>query len=236
MVYTKKYTKFRKPRKAKKVYKAKPAYRKRRARTSQYSSNIGLPLRKRVKLMYCEQFIVTPGLAGIPSYNRFLVNSMYDPNSTGLGHQPMGFDQWALHYSEYLVRGVKLTTTYTNVTAGNGPIRIGHTYQDNTTFDSDLTDRLERQRWKNNKLLMGAVDSKAVITSYYSAKKFFGVKDLLDEHQMTALTTTNPTLPAYCFTWAQEATGTGSFIEDLICEVKIEFIAEFLKPREIGPS
>lgn len=234
MPYVKKRRYVRKPKKA---FKKKRVYKKRRGkRINPYSSNIGLPLRKTVKLIYCEQFVVSPVTAGLAATQRMLINSMFDPNSTGTGHQPLGFDQWALHYSEYLVKGAKITTTFTNVTPGNSPIRIGHTYQPGTSLDHDLTDRLERQRWQHNKILLGAIDSKASITSYFSTKKFFAVKDLRDEHQMTALITGSPTLPAYCIIWAQEASGTGAFVEDLLCEVKIEFIAEFIKPIAIGPS
>jgi len=236
MAYVKR---FRKPRKfvakKKKVYK-KRVYKKRGNLVNPYSSNIGLPNRKHVKLVYCEQFIVSPGAAATASVQRMLINSLYDPNSTGTGHQPMGFDQWALHYNEYVVKGAKVTTTFTNVNPGNSPIRVGHTYQTATSIDHTITSRLERQQWKNQKLLLGTSDSQATVTSYFSTKKFFAVKDLRDEHQMTSLVTGSPTLPAYCFFWAQEASGTGAFAEDLICETKIEFICEFIKPKQIDPS
>jgi len=239
MAYVKR---FRKPRKyVKKIVKKAPKRRvyKKRAynRVSAYSNNIGLPLRKTCKLTYCEQYVVSPVTAGLPASQRMLINSLYDPNSTGTGHQPLGFDQWAVHYNQYIVKGAKVTTTFTNLAAGNSPVRIGHTYlSDSTSLDADLTDRLERQRWTSTKLLLGAIDSRQTIVSYFSTKKFFSVKDLTDEHQMRAEVSGNPTLPAYLFIWAQEASGTGAFVEDLICETKIEFICEFLDPKEVGPS
>lgn len=34
---------------------------------------------------------------------RWLINSLYDPNYTGTGHQPLGFDQYATFYARYRV-------------------------------------------------------------------------------------------------------------------------------------
>lgn len=37
----------------------------------------------------------------------FRLNSVFDPNVTGVGHQPRGHDQWATLYRRYLVHGCK---------------------------------------------------------------------------------------------------------------------------------
>lgn len=36
----------------------------------------------------------------------FTLNSIFDPNFTGVGHQPIGHDQWAAFYNRYRVTGV----------------------------------------------------------------------------------------------------------------------------------
>jgi hypothetical protein len=55
------------------------------------------------KLKYVETITLTTGGAGIPANQIFLLNSIFDPNSTGVGHQPYGHDQLALLYDRYRV-------------------------------------------------------------------------------------------------------------------------------------
>jgi len=77
------------------------------------TSNV-LPRCLRRTLRYAETISFTTGTAGVVgATNVFLLNSIYDPNSTGVGHQPYGHDQLATWYSKYLVLGarVKLVCT-----------------------------------------------------------------------------------------------------------------------------
>jgi hypothetical protein len=55
-----------------------------------------------VTLKYCE--VVTFSItAGSTSHQAFRANSIYDPNLTGTGHQPLGRDQLAEMYDHYEV-------------------------------------------------------------------------------------------------------------------------------------
>lgn len=63
---------------------------------------VTFPDRLRASLRYYD----TVNLAGgVPSPNAqvFLMNSLYDPDSTGTGHQPEGYDQLTAIYLKYLV-------------------------------------------------------------------------------------------------------------------------------------
>lgn len=66
------------------------------------------PDRLRAKLKYCQtnQYVLyTAGAVTPAAYN---LNSVYDPDSTGVGHQPRGLDQvYAMGYTRYLVTAVK---------------------------------------------------------------------------------------------------------------------------------
>ncbi len=41
-------------------------------------------------------------------------SSCFDPNLTGVGHQPLGFDQWASFYTKYRVHGIGYKITFIN--------------------------------------------------------------------------------------------------------------------------
>ncbi len=59
----------------------------------------------RCALRYAQTKTYTTGSAGVSgTENAFSLNSLYDPDVTGVGHQPYGFDQVASLYSKYLVR------------------------------------------------------------------------------------------------------------------------------------
>lgn len=55
-----------------------------------------------VKLCYTEAFSFNPS-AGITSAQVMRANSCFDPNQTGAGTQPPGFDQWGNFYNKYVV-------------------------------------------------------------------------------------------------------------------------------------
>jgi len=61
----------------------------------------GLPTRKKINLRYCDEILVTG--AGTVGVHTFRLNSMFDPDYTATGHQPMGRDQWAAFYGRYVV-------------------------------------------------------------------------------------------------------------------------------------
>lgn len=66
------------------------------------------------KLKYAEVRVVTgPTLGGLVQYN-FRLNSLFDPNLTGGGHQPYGFDQLTDIYNRYRVYKVSYAISALN--------------------------------------------------------------------------------------------------------------------------
>lgn len=104
------------PDKRKYAPKRKLIRRKRMVRRPRVIVNRALhpiPQRFITKMKYAES-IVTDG-AGHYSFN---LNSIFDPNRTGSGHQPYGFDTLATLYNRYRVIscGWRIQPSYTNVT------------------------------------------------------------------------------------------------------------------------
>lgn len=44
----------------------------------------------------------------------FSANGIYDPNITGIGHQPLGHDQWLTFYNHYCVIGSRINVQWVN--------------------------------------------------------------------------------------------------------------------------
>jgi len=69
---------------------------------------------KRVKLPYYEYQISRSGTAGAISNYFISANGIFDPNVTGTGHQPMGFDTMMTYYEQYTVMASKITVCFCN--------------------------------------------------------------------------------------------------------------------------
>jgi hypothetical protein len=78
--------------------------------------NRSLPLfgeRTRRSIPYFEVVSITGVAAQLYSYV-YAANGCFDPNVTGTGHQPMGFDQMMTFYNHYTVISSKIKVTFSN--------------------------------------------------------------------------------------------------------------------------
>lgn len=73
------------------------------------------PVSKLIKnqLYYDDNFTLT-GISGVMATHVFSANGLYDPDFTGTGHQPIGFDQLIQSYNHYSVIRSKITVGFVN--------------------------------------------------------------------------------------------------------------------------
>ena len=112
------------------------ARKKKRSRSthkSRYKITTLIPKTKMVQLKYCGSFTLADAISN--SGHLISAIGMYDPDYTGVGHQPLGFDQWMHFYHHYEVLSSK--ATFWIESAGTGT-------SDGTyavlRLDSDITD------------------------------------------------------------------------------------------------
>lgn len=65
-------------------------------------------------LKYSDLITVPSQISTIRSLYSFRANSAFDPDYTGIGHQPLGFDQMMALYARYEVISTKCTATFFN--------------------------------------------------------------------------------------------------------------------------
>lgn len=87
-----------------------------------------------VRLPYNEENYITvdstSASAGVCVTHRFRLNSLYDPDITGIGHKPLQYDQLTpVPYNRYMVHAVKCYMTFTNPT--NDGMYVGYRIRDN---------------------------------------------------------------------------------------------------------
>lgn len=84
-------------------------------------ANIGraiIPDQMGTILKYTDRITLTC-TAGVAEIYEFKINSIYDPDLTGTGHQPVGRDEWMAFYSRYRVLSAKCKASFYSTEAVN---------------------------------------------------------------------------------------------------------------------
>lgn len=112
-----KVMKFKSGRKAIVYRKGEKRKSVRRGGQRSYTSVIpqtGRPQRMIAKLVYFTSGQLA-NAAGLYQTQQMNLNSLYDPDRSGIGHQPLGRDQWATWYNRYRVFKTDYIITFTNL-------------------------------------------------------------------------------------------------------------------------
>lgn len=209
---------------------------KRRMRMTRRMPNV-VPDSKIVKLRYVETVSRNPGTGATATY-LFRANSLFDPNFTSTGHQPLGFDQWSIFYDHYTVIGSKITAQFlsTTSTPTTGAAVCGIRLADSVSTVADVTTAME-QGTSNYRIMTNAnASGKVTLTKGFSAKKFFGLKDVKDNRGILgASMTTNPPEDAY-FQVFVGPTELSQDLGDINIIVTIEYIAKLTERKTLVQS
>ena len=176
--------------------KRRSTWRKKRSRAVQPRAPIADS--QVVKLKYGELLTLTSS-AGLAATHVFSANNCFDPNTTGVGHQPMGFDEWMQFYNHFTVLGSKIKVTYMPANSGAGGAALcSIKLQDDATAVVTINDSILEQTGVVWKALGGdTAQGSQTLKKYFSAKKFFDVADVKDNSQFNGTHTSSPTEQAF---------------------------------------
>lgn len=208
----------------------------------------GIPPQMVVRFKYSQTIALNPSsLLPITTWV-FRANSLYDPDSTGTGHQPYLFDFWSQVYKRYTVLGSKMTmmpeqTTSTNNTPGTFGILKSKDPSIPAGWTTDQFFETVNSTGKNN-LLAGNIaysqegGNRARLTMPFSTRRFFGITDPNDGNSYEGLTGdlidgSNPSIQAYFipFYLSNGPSGVGNDPEVMPFRVVIEYIASLTDMR-----
>lgn len=230
-------------RKRKRTFKRTPYRRrrtyKRRRRTYKRKSVIprgvsGVPPNCPIRMRYCKEGYLG-STSGILNSVFFAMNDIWDPEVAAGGHQPMGFDQMAALYNRYLVLGSKITITfYDNAASHSSPAVVGACMTDGTVAPYIVnTSYIEAKRgqWRT---ITGGARIPIKVTCKYSPKKYWGIKDVKDQHEkIGGAVVGSPDSRAYCMVWVQ-CTDGGT--QTLSATYVIDYLVQFTEPKDIAAS
>lgn len=203
-----------------------------------------------VKLRYVEQLHI-PGGSGTHNH-RFRCNSLYDPNYSSTGHQPMGFDELAARYNHYMVLGARIKITSvaagTASTDGDAPSWVMvSTTANPTQVYANFTSVLESKPFGQQKKMYVSnyapwnqspdKNDQKVLSAYYDPKKMFGLTKatLRANEDLKALVNTNPQEDAI---WQIQAfpVATNGTRDGIHLLIEIDYTAVFTEPKQIPSS
>jgi hypothetical protein len=191
--------------------------------------------RQRVTTRYCEYVSLNPSLGVISDYV-FSANGIYDPNVSGTGHQPLGFDQWMGLYDHYHVVSstIKATFVPADTTAANAAGVCGITIRDSSASltGADVTLLLENVVLGNQdyKQLPLVYDRGTICKAHYDASLFHGVSDLLASSILRGDSINNPSEQAFYHVWIGPLSG-GLDLSATTILVEIEYTIVFSEPK-----
>jgi hypothetical protein len=196
---------------------------------------------QQAQLRYVEYVSLDPSVGTALDYI-FLANSCYDPNYSGTGHQPMGFDQWMTFYDHFHVISstIKATFTSNTATATNQSAVCGVQLRDNSTTvsASDITIILEQGTLANSHYkVLPIVNARpsATIRARYTPNSFFGVHSLADSSILRGTSSADCSDLAYYHVWYGPMSG-GLDLPAAIVLIEITYTVLFTEPRCLPQS
>lgn len=102
----------------------------------------GFPQSIITTMRYCDRRTYAQSVADTPGSYIYRANSIFDPDYTGAGHQPMWRDNYAAIYNTYVVLGSKITVKYEAQTTDQSWI-VGILGDDDSTISSVTTTLME---------------------------------------------------------------------------------------------
>lgn len=181
----------------------KRPYRKKRSDNGFYRSygkgavvSLPYPNKMRFNTRYVESSVVLNPGAGVADTHIFQLNGLYDPDISGVGHQPIGFDQVMTMYDHYTVIGARAKVFIQN---GENSIEqlVCCRIADSSVVSGDIQNAIENGncRWTNLGIKGSSRDC-ASLTIGFSAKKFFS-RSPLTSSNLQGNVSSNPSEGAY---------------------------------------
>lgn len=140
------------------------------------------------KLRYSQVLPLTSGV-GSWGYQRFQLNNLYDPDYSGVGHQPRGYDEITAIYQRYLVLGAKIKLKILQTTSQNA--YVGFTVRKDASAPLIFEDWTEG-RYGSSKLLKSNDTSTHTKQLSIRMQDFFGKKMKLTDDNACTDFTSNP--------------------------------------------
>lgn len=188
----------------------------------------------RCELIYMEYGVsINPGVGTAGTYV-FTANGCYDPNVTGVGHQPAGFDQLMAIYNEYVVIGSTITARFIG-TDSNIACICGVALTDFSTTSADPRVYVENGNCKWGQMSTFKSGGDMITITHKADISKFSRQSIVDEDSFSGTASTNPTDTHYYHLWVS-ATDALSDPGATVVNVEIKYDVIFRDPAQTALS
>lgn len=182
-----------------------------------------------------EDIDLDPGAVGVTASHYFRCNSLFDPDFTGTGHQPHGFDSLALKYGGYRVRTATITCTFMASSTANANKRVGiQLTSQSSPVSTVITDIVESPHVVY-KVLATSDSGRSVVRVRMTVRPWHFLGVAYKNSNYSANVVSSPTnvcfFRVFCGPVDEVQDTTGAQVD-----VHITYKAQFFDGLEIGPS
>lgn len=229
-----------------KIYKYNPKKHKRRARKRR-GTNVNkttvvsltrnlLPLSYITRHRYSGSFSMDASL-GVAAVYAFKANGIFDPDDAVGGHSAILYDTLKTLWDHSTVLGSKITVNFVSSAndVGSGATMCGIFLNDDaspiTTYDTVI----EQGNGVYGCLTPSDAKSHLRLTKKFSAKQYFGCKDVMDREDLKGTTNSDPTELCH-FVLFNQAMVSSSNPAAVYGNAVIEYIVKWTEPKDISQS
>lgn len=192
--------------------------------------NTPLPTKLKAKLRYFDFPSLNIGTGGATATQVYSANGCYDPDITGVGGQPRGFDQIMALYDHFVVIGSKITVQLA-ANAATAPIMAVLDLKDTQSTDSNITASMESS-FATNKLHSPAGPTTAMVQTF--APRFLGRSHPLSDPDLKGSASANPSESAYYHLVLASLAGVDETV--IVPSVVLEYTVMFIEPKRPSAS
>lgn len=198
------------------------------------------PTNRVVKMRYTSIINLDPtgGPTEFVSYY-FRANSIFDPDFTGTGHQPMGRDQWATFYNNYTVIGSKITVASSSASSNSSPSVVGVRCLDASSTIHTSTSGLIESPNVSYRVIQNALNGNIPrpVKATFSAKKWFNLTNIRDNQTFVGADMgSNPLNETFYQVFTGTLDNTLPDVGKLCLIVTVTYSVLFSDPKELAQS
>lgn len=188
--------------------------------------NSPLPTKLKCSMVYATNVSLNIPAIGAAANHVFSANGLFDPDITGVGHQPRGFDQLMTLYDHYVVIGSKITVFVQPVGTTSATV-WGIVLKDDSTTTNNADNLLE-ESFVSYKMAAPGSEPVALVQQFNN--NFLGYSKPLGVEELEGISTSNPSEQAYyhVFGYSPSATDEAS----VSIQVRIEYQVMLIEPNQ----
>jgi len=193
----------------------------------------GFPRHMITTIKYVDAYSIG-GSAGSAGGNIMRLNSAYDPDYTGLGHQPMYYDNFTPIYNKYVVMSSTIKVDFSPLNDDTesttaGPWAVGLTPSSTTSF-SNVPSTLSEQNGSVTTLI-GRDKGTSVrsLSLDYNPMRDLGTST--SDDTLSANNGGNPSRPWHCYVWAADLNNTNGLVRAYVTVTyRVKFFDQAIAP------